>query len=288
MPASPEPGVRQPFPLACIVPFLLVTFGLAWGIIGLYIFLPAQMAAAFGELSGRHPLFYLAVYAPAIAAFTVVARRSGAGGLKRFLSRLRLWRCSPLWYAFLIVVVPLVFIGGSAWKGNLFKGPFPFASLPAAAAAMFFMAIKGPVEELGWRGFALPLLQRKLAPFWAGLVVGILWGIWHLPAFMLSGTPQSAWPFAPFFLGSVAISVIATRLFNAARGSILLPALFHFQLINPLWPDAQPYDTYILIGVAAFIVWLNRGTMFARTGGVSEIIPAAGNRPAAVGPGHAV
>ncbi|MCK7511306.1 MAG: CPBP family intramembrane metalloprotease [Desulfobacterales bacterium] len=63
--------------------------------------------------------------------------------------------------------------------------------------AMFFMAIKGPVEEFGWRGFALPLLQRKMAPIWAGLLLGIIWGFWHLPAFLLSGTPQSAWSFTP-------------------------------------------------------------------------------------------
>ncbi len=135
------------------------------------------------------------------------------------------------------------------------------------------MAIKGPIEELGWRGLALPLLQRKFAPFWAGLILGVIWGLWHFPAFLLSGTPQSAWSFTPFFVGSVAISVIVTPLFNATRGSILLPALFHFQLINPIWPDAQPYDTYLLVGIAVLVVWLNRKMMFSREGGITEVIP---------------
>lgn len=270
-----HPATTEKFqvPFICLGPFLFISFGLAWGILGFFILLPAPMIAIFGKLTGQHPLFFLAVYAPAIAALIIVARRGGMKGLRRYLSRLLLWRCSPFWYAFLIIGIPLVFIGGSALKGNLFTGPFPFASIPAFFAAMFFMAIKGPVEELGWRGLALPLLQRKLAPIWAGLILGIFWGLWHLPAFLLSGTPQSAWSFTPFYLGSVAISVIVTPLFNAAQGSILLPAVFHFQLINPIWPDAQPYDTCLLIAIAVLVVWLNRKTMFTRTGAVTEIIP---------------
>lgn len=280
---SPAAGAgKLQVPFTSLAPFLFISFGLAWGILGLFIFLPAPMTAMFGKLSGQHPLFFLAVYAPAIAAFIVVACRGGTAGSRRFLSRLLLWRCSPAWYAFLIIGIPLVFIGGSALKGNLFEEPFPFASLPAFIAAMFFMAIKGPVEEFGWRGLALPLLQRKLAPIWAGLILGIIWGFWHLPAFLLSGTPQSAWSFTPFFLGAVAISVIVTRLFNAARGSILLPALFHFQLINPIWPDAQPYDTYLLIAIAVLVVWLNRKTMFSRAGAVTEVIPGGGHRATAI------
>jgi uncharacterized protein len=135
------------------------------------------------------------------------------------------------------------------------------------------MAIKGPVEEIGWRGLALPLLQRRFSPIWAGLILGIIWGIWHLPAFLLSGTPQSAWSFTPFVIGAVAISVIVTPLFNKSRGSILLPALFHFQLINPLWPDAQPYDTYLFVGMAVLVVWSNRKSMFSRDGAVTEVVP---------------
>jgi hypothetical protein len=101
-----------------------------------------------------------------------------------------------------------------------------------------------------------------------------MWGFWHLPAFMLSGTPQSAWSFTPFFIGAIALSVIVTPLFNSSRGSILLPALFHFLVNNPLWPDAQPYDTYLFLFVTILIVLLNRKTMFTRKTAVTEVIPA--------------
>ena len=138
---------------------------------------------------------------------------------------------------------------------------------------MVLAAIKGPMEEFGWRGFALPLLQTKFAPLWAGLILGAIWGLWHLPAFLLSGTQQSEWSFTAFFAGCLAISVIATALFNQSHGSILLSAFFHFSLMNPVFPDAQPYDTYLLIVVAALIVWWNRKDMFTREGAVVEVIP---------------
>jgi len=256
-----------------LVPFLLIAFGLAWGILGLFIFLPDWMTSTFGQLTGQHPLFFLAVYAPAIAAFIIVVYSGGAVGLRRYLARLLLWRCSLAWYAFLIVGIPLVFLIGAAWKGNLFTEPLPFSSFWPLLAALFFALIKGPVEELGWRGLALPLMQRKFTPIVAALILGVIWGFWHMPAFLLSGTQQSAWSFTPFFVGCIALSVIVTALFNASRGSILLSALFHFQLINPIWPDAQPYDTYIFVVVAALILWFNRKGMFTREGAVTEVIP---------------
>jgi len=261
-----------------LVPFLLIAFGLAWGILALFIFLPDKITALFGELTGQHPLFFLAIYAPAIAAFIIVFYYGGDRGLRRYLTRLLLWRCSPAWYAFLIIGIPLLFYGGAALKGNLFAEPFSFSSFQTIVVALLFMAIKGPVEEFGWRGLALPLLQRKFAPISAGLILGVIWGLWHFPAFLLSGTPQSTWSFTPFFVGSVAVSVIATQLFNASHGSILLPALFHFQLINPIWPDAQPYDTLFFVTAAVFIVWFNRRAMLSVECGVTEVMPKAANR----------
>jgi membrane protease YdiL (CAAX protease family) len=266
----------QPYvvPGTAIAPFLLLTFGIAWGILALYIFWPRPMGALFGEISGHHPLFILAVWAPAIAAFILISCYGGRAALRRFLSRIFLWRCHPAWYGFL-VGLPLMFYAGAAVKGNLFTDPFPFTSGTALLSAIAMTFILGPVEEFGWRGLALPLLQRRLPPIGAALLLGVIWGIWHLPAFLLSGTPQSAWSFTPFLIGSVALSLMVTPLFNASRGSLLLPYLFHLQLINPIWPDAQPYDMIFVVAVALVVVVLNRKTMFRSSGAVTQVIPAA-------------
>jgi hypothetical protein len=255
-----------------LIPFLAMTFLISWGILALYILLPGPMARWFGRLTGSHPLFYVAVYAPAIAALILTLYRHGIGGTRRFLARLLLWRAPLPWYGLVLVGVPAVFYAAALFKAGAYDTLFPFPSVPAYLSALLLMAIKGPVEEIGWRGLALPLLQRRMAPIWAGLVLGAVWGLWHLPAFLLSGTPQSAWSLTPFFVGTVALSVIVTPLFNSARGSILLPALFHLQLINPLWPDAQPYDSWLFVGVAVVVVGLNRGTMFTRKSAVTDVL----------------
>jgi membrane protease YdiL (CAAX protease family) len=256
--------------------FLAIVFGLAWSLFGLFLFADAWVVETFGELSGRHPLFILAVYAPAIAALLLIGVAAGWRGIARFLSRLSFWRASPGWYAFLLLGFPAISFAGAVLKGNAMTAPMFTESLATLLPLIAFMAVLGPVEEIGWRGFALPILQRHLLPFWAGLLLGIIWAVWHVPAFLLSGTPQAAWSFLPFFAGSVACSVILPALFNEARGSILLAMLFHFQMNNPLWPDAQPFDMYVYVAVAAIVAWFKREALFSSAGAVTEVFPPAG------------
>ena len=262
-------------PWSALLVFVLITFSITWGTIALYVFQPERMVALVGELSGHHPLYRLCTYAPAIAAVSIVLYLTGIDGLTSFLGRLLLWRCPLGWVAFLLIGMPLVFVAGSLVKGNLFGEPFPFNTLTTLLSAMWFMLFLGPVEELGWRGMVLPMLQRYMAPLWAGLLIGAVWGVWHLPAFYLSTTVFSTWSFTPFLIGTMCLSVIVTPLFNASRGSILLPALFHFQAMNPMWPDAQPYDTWFFVAVAVVIVWINRRTMFTRSGSVIVVVPSS-------------
>ena len=271
-----EPAPRSSLsalPFFAVVPFLIIAFGLAWSRLGLYLVATVWVVSIFGEMSGSHPLFVLAVYSPAIAAILVVLAYSGITGVGSYLSRLLLWRTSLLWWAFLLLGIPAIYFAGALVKGNAMTAPLFVEPMAAMLPAIGFMMILGPVEELGWRGLALPLLQQKFAPVWAGLILGLIWGVWHLPAFFLSGTPQSAWGFTPFLVGSIAVSLILTPLFNRSGGSIALAMLFHFQLNNPLWPDAQPYDMIFFVAAAALIVLLNQEAMFRRGGGVSKVVP---------------
>lgn len=251
--------------------FLTLTFGLTWGIAALLILFTDQMVALFGELSMTNPLFILAVYSPGFAGVLLVWWHYGFKSLGSFLRRLTLWRAPSLWWLFLVLGIPAIVYTGAALKGTI-NDPFPFSPwyqvLPALALALFL----GPIEEFGWRGLALPLLQRRFAPFWAGLILGIIWAVWHIPSFLMSGTPQSAWSFGPYFAGVVAISVILTPLFNVSRGSLLIAVLYHFQMMNPIFPDAQPWDNLIYIVVAVVVVWLNRRQMFQRGTGVTDVL----------------
>jgi uncharacterized protein len=251
--------------------FLAITFGLTWGLAALAILFTDQVTAIFGEVGLTNPLVILAIYAPGLAGVFVVQRRYGLKGLASFFHRLTLRSVPKVWWLFLILGIPALVFTGAAVKGTL-GSAFPFSSwyqaLPALALALFL----GPIEEFGWRGLALPLLQRRFAPFWSGLILGIFWALWHVPSFLIGGMPQSAWSVWPFFLGIIAISVILTPLFNASQGSLLIAILYHFQMMNPIWPDAQPFDNLLWVAAAIVIVWLNRHTMFRRGDGVTEVL----------------
>lgn len=251
--------------------FLGLAFGLTWGLAALLALFTAEVEAIFGPVSYTNPLFVLAVYSPAFSAVGLVAWKTGLPGLGRFFRRLLLWRMPWQGWTVLVVGMPAAVYFGAAIKGTAGEMPAfsPWhAALPALATALAI----GPVEELGWRGLALPLLQRRLAPLWAGLVLGVVWALWHLPAFALSGTPQSEWSFASFFVGVVALSVVITALFNASGGSVLVAALAHFQANNPLWPDAQPWDALGYVLLAAAVVALDRRSMLGRDGGAKEVL----------------
>jgi membrane protease YdiL (CAAX protease family) len=95
----------------------------------------------------------------------------------------------------------------------------------------------GPMgEELGWRGFALPRLQRQTNAFDASILLGLIWGLWHLPLYFVSGTGQSemladgtspAFAIGGFIGWTIGLSVLFTWLFNQTGGSLIVVILFH-------------------------------------------------------------
>ena len=264
----PEMGTKT------LVSFLALTFGLSWIPMALFMLFPDQLTPLFGEISTSNPFFLLAVYAPSLSGIFLIWHHYGLKGLGSFFRRLFLWRAPAQWWFFLLLGIPVIVYVAAAIKGTI-NDPFPFSPWTMVFPALVQSLLLGPIgEEFGWRGLVLPLLQRRFAPFWASLILGIVWAIWHAPAFLMSGTPQSAWSFGPFFLGLIAIAVIMTPLFNASRGSLLIAILYHLNIMNPIFPDAQPWDSYLLALAAGVIVFLNRRQMFQGGSGVMEVLPS--------------
>jgi uncharacterized protein len=271
---SHAPLTRRGIGVGALVPFFAFSFGLTWGLGLLAMLFPDAIETRFGEFGERNPLFILAVYAPAITGLALVARHYGVRGLASFLRRVTIWRMPAAAWAGLIVGIPAVYYLGAALSGT-WPTEFPFSPWTSALPVLAFALVLGPVEEFGWRGVALPLLQRRLAPLWAGLVLGAIWIVWHLPAFFIGGTPQSQWAFAWFFFGGLALSVLMTALFNATHGSLLAVALFHWQINNPIWPDAMAWASILFILAAIVVVWLRRDAMLSREGAVKDLLYAA-------------
>ncbi len=251
--------------------FLGISFGLTWGIALLLILFPGQVTSIFGEINYTNPLYILAVYAPGFAGLFLVFRYYGLRGLGSFLKRLTLLRAPFSWWLFIIFGIPAVYYLGALITGS-FNDPFPFEPWYSVFPALLFMLVLGPVEEFGWRGVALPLLQRRFVPLWSGLIIGGVWGIWHLPSFFIGGTPHSEWMFAAFFIGVISLSVIMTALFNSSKGSLIIAVLFHFQINNPIWPDGKPWDIILFTIVAVIIVYLNRDKVLTKKNSVTEVL----------------
>jgi membrane protease YdiL (CAAX protease family) len=254
-----------------LLSYVALTFGLSWVPMSLFMLFADQFTALFGEMSSTNPFFLLAVYAPGLSGIFLIWRHYGLKGLGRFFRRLFL--CVLVqWWLFLLLGIPAIVYAAAAIKGTI-NDPFPFSPWTMVFPALVQSLLLGPIgEEFGWRGFALPLLQRRFSPFWASLILGVVWAVWHAPAFAMSGTPQSAWSFGPFFVGLIAITVIMTPLFNASRGSLSIAILYHLNIMNPIFPDAQPWDSFLLAIAAVVIVFLNRRQMFGRGSGVTEVL----------------
>ncbi len=254
-----------------LITFFILTFVVSWGAGGLYVAFREQVDSIFGPMGYTNPVFIFMVYAPGIVGVVMVLRHYGLKGLGRFFARIALWRMSLLWWLVLVLGIPAVFYAGAAITGTI-TDPFSFESFSALVPALLAMFLIGPIEELGWRGVALPLLQRRLTPLGSSVVLGVIIAFWHAPSFLLSGTKQAAWDFWPFFFGIVAISVILTAMFNASRGSLLVAFLFHAQLNHPIWPDAQPWDMWLFVAAAVVVAVLNRKAMLDRGRAATGIV----------------
>jgi membrane protease YdiL (CAAX protease family) len=243
-------GVMKKHPLLL---FFIITFAITWGLGALIMIFPAQFEAAFGELDLNKPsykaIWHLAVYGPAISAFVVIALIHGVAGVKAYLRRFLHWRAGAGWYAFVLVGVPGVHICGRLIFSALGGTPPPYEFDPwymmIPMSLLGLLNDPGPVEELGWRGFALPLLQKKFSALSASIILGFIWGIWHLPAFYISATPQSTFSLPFFILGTVSNAIIMTALYNGTRGCIPLAFLFHWQINNAFGFSIFPEGEWI-------------------------------------------
>jgi len=169
--------------------------------------------------------------APTIATYVAVAATPGEGRIREFHSRLFKWRVGVRSYL-AALGVPLAFGVGvvlvaQALRPGVVRG---LSILPWDRAFLWFpiMVVGGGLEELGWRGVAQPALEHRTSRVIAALIVGLIWGIWHLPVFS-AGLPNSDVSFAIFVVSTIGLSLILAWLYGETR-SILLCILFQAAL----------------------------------------------------------
>jgi membrane protease YdiL (CAAX protease family) len=247
-----------------LIIFFILTFTITWGIGAFAIFFPVQFRSLFGEISDTHPLYYIAVAAPTISAILLALAWEGWHGLGDLLRRLLRWRFGIQWYALVLVGLPVL-----GWLITLVTGSHPLkdASTPALLLALLFnLLVTGPLgEELGWRGFALPRMLRRFSPFKASLILGIIWGIWHLPSFYVSSMVQAGLSLPLFLLNAVCLSFLASWLFMNTGGSVLITVLLHYMVnfcVSVLGVPLPAFTALMLAAVIAVVALDKRVAWF--------------------------
>ncbi len=216
---------------------------------------------------------------PTLAAFIVTAATSGKDGVRQLLGRYLLWRVGIPWYllalfGFLILFLLSVSLSLGAAPLNILLQQWPLL-LSSFLPNMLVFALLGVLgEEPGWRGFALPRLQRQYGPLLGSLILGTLHGLWHLPAFFVTGAlaPFTFSLFLTFVLTAVASTIFYTWIYNNTQGSILIAILTHAAsnaasgFVNQLAPTSPAlngdWGNVIVVGLwALLIIVFTRGRL---------------------------
>jgi len=213
-----------------LVAYFALVFSITWGIGGIVLSAPAVGKAFGGSAASTNPVFYVAVYAPTVSSLALTALLGGATALRQLLERLLPWRAGIEWYLIVLAGYPVagLLAGQAAGLFGAAQGSMPNWAQFYAALLPALLVDPGPLgEELGWRGFALPRMLERWRPLTASLILGLIWGLWHLPAFFIAGLPQNRMALPIFFLNTISLSVADTWLFLRAKGNLLPPILVH-------------------------------------------------------------
>lgn len=208
--------------------FVVLAYGAIWCLFGL-----GKWLAIPFSMDPRTPggMFYLIGAAvPSSGAIIAVLVFDGWAGLRRLMQRSLAWRFSPFWYL-AAMLIPFMVTGINALIAIRFLGHSApqqwFVPAFGPGFLVFFLVYNGLGEEIGWRGLALPVLQRHLGSLGGNIVVGAIWALWHLPLFWLRGSYQYGDSIILFVLLLICWSIIMGMLVNKSGGSVLVAILFH-------------------------------------------------------------
>lgn len=239
------------------------------------IWLP-QAAVRFGILdwapSLQSPLNALTVWSPGLAAMFLTWRQSGKSGVGTLFRSLAAWRLPARWYLVALLLAPgqwiLAFsidrLTGQDYElgSALLTEAFSASAAFMIPIAVVFTLPNALGEELGWRAFALPRLQARHGALIASIVIGLYWGLWHLPAWVAWSATDPGWlPLLAMVFNMIPAAVLFTWLFNRTGGSLLLVCLFHASITNTGYflPKLPTVTEALLLWLIASVIVIFRG-----------------------------
>ena len=191
----------------------------------------------------------------------------GWSGVKKLLiSGFDVRGMSLSWMVIMLLIFPILNLGYVLVSWVVFRALPEVIPMDMIIMILYPLAFLFPLgnqwrEEYGWRGFAQPLLQRKYGAFKSSIVIGALWGLWHLPLFYFP-TSQAVYArtnIVFFIIRLIALSLIMTWMLNGS-GRLVTATVAHFlagAIDFFVVKSSTPYGELIYVGIEiALIVFL--------------------------------
>ncbi len=215
--------VRHP-----LAAYLVVAYALSWA-----YWVPLAASSRTTEYGVGWPTHMPGLVGPAISAVIVTGVIGGRAGLADLWRRLTRWQCGRWWWSIPAILaagaVGLAVTGGVSDTSDLASYHGISSSFgPLWAIALVFV-INGVGEELGWRGFLADHLLQRHGCTVTSLLVAVVWALWHIPLFLVSGSFQDfgVAGVVGWAIGLTAGSIVLTWLYRGSGASVLLVALWH-------------------------------------------------------------
>lgn len=257
--------------------FVGLAYAFSWTLWGL---------AAIG--GGRIP-FLIGGLGPMLGAAVVIQLTGGS--LRDWIRPVWRWRVAPRWWAYALGLPALLYAVISLLLqviGSPVDWSLALTRLPAYATSFgFVLILGGGLEEPGWRGFALPLLQQRLSPVRATFLLGLVWGVWHVP---LYGPAGFVIPMVLAFFytvlwnrtGSVGLCILLHASFTPAQDQLILMTrdkAYTDALDAPDWVILGVYLVAVLVLIAITRGRLGKPADATRKGGPTASATAIDNFP---------
>jgi CAAX protease family protein len=172
--------------------------------------------------------------APALVALALTSRTAGRAGIEALLQPIVELPAGARWYIFAVGYMTVVKLA-VALLHRLVTGVWPTFGDTPWYLIVAVIVLSTPVqagEEIGWRGYALPRLSSHVGLSGASIILGVVWGCWHLPLFFIPGSDNAGQSFPAYVLAVTALSVAMAWLYWRTNASLLLTMLMHAAVNN--------------------------------------------------------
>jgi uncharacterized protein len=238
------------------------------------LWIAAEMVAVSGRVppSVAFPIpiaFLVDVLGAAVVAFFLSGVHSPRLGVRVLLRWLNPgWQqVRWYWWAIAVGVYPAVLCLGNAISTRVglpvqapkAAGLWYWLALDGLIMFLFVMIGGGGLEEPGWRGFCLPLLQKRHSPLRSSLILAVIWAFWHWPMFWFGFYEGGPLGVLFYLIGVAPVTILFTAVFNQTRGSLPIVILLHTSINKtPIYLPASTLSAslwVLLILVVAYWMW---------------------------------